>query len=359
MVEPVADRHVAVLSRDWGASGSEAGFVARGVAGALSRHFLVDVLLPGIPGPASADGAFDPHHVGSGPGAGTWPVAGEATWPDVPAPHLVVIDELDEVAGALSRQMAPGTPTVHFASGRSSPRPGDRRDVHRLVVSVGPGTGTAADHLVGLHVPINPMVAGRRHNALGETGYVLVLTDRDPASEDVPGNGGGRSQVPATNRAMTPPPLASWLAARFPSRLVVVVEDAVASVWRSRSLRGRLAVDTRTDLQRFMAHAQIVVDLRPGIYVARECVEALRFGVPVVVPDGTVAADLAAAGGGLWFRDEAELLGAVDALDDPVRRRALGEQGRAVANDRYGAPGRFVARVGDALDQIQAAAGPS
>ncbi|MHB8219258.1 MAG: glycosyltransferase [Acidimicrobiales bacterium] len=356
MHDPAGSRRIAVLSRDWGRSGSEAGFVARNVAGALSRHAPVDVLVPGAPGPAFPDGAFDPYPVGSGPGAGTWPAEREVVRPDILAPHLVVTDALDDRAGALSRRLAPEAPTVFLAPGRPSPPPRDGIGVHRLTVSVNPRSGIATDHHVGLHVPVNPMAAERRHNALGETGYVLVLTDRGPASEAVGGHRGGPPFVAATTRSETPTPLASWLASRFPSRLLVVVEDAVAWVWRLRSLRGHLAVDTRTDLQRFMAHARVVVDLRPGSYVARECVEALRFGVPVVVPDGTVAADLAAAGGGLWFRDVAELLGAVAALEDPACRTALGEQGRAVANDHYGDPDRFVSRVGDALVQIYATA---
>ena len=107
----------------------------------------------------------------------------------------------------------------------------------------------------------------------------------------------------------------------------MVVENAVASVWRARSLRGQITVDTRTDLWRLLAHARLTVDLAPGPLVARECVESLLYGVPVVVPAGTAGARLAALGGGLWFGDEAELIGCVEALDDQQLHGTLAEQG--------------------------------
>ncbi len=92
----------------------------------------------------------------------------------------------------------------------------------------------------------------------------------------------------------------------------------MASAWHYRSLRGSIRVDTRTDLWRLMAHARATIDLAPGKLLARECVESLRFGTPIVVPKGTVGALHAEAGGGLWFGDEAELIGCVDALSESV-----------------------------------------
>ena len=44
-------------------------------------------------------------------------------------------------------------------------------------------------------------------------------------------------------------------------------------------------MDTRMDLWRLVAHANVCIDLRPGSYIARECVEALRFGTPIIVPE--------------------------------------------------------------------------
>jgi hypothetical protein len=190
---------------------------------------------------------------------------------------------------------------------------------------------------IGLHVPVNPLAAERPHNALGFTDYLLVLTDR--------GGGARRAEDDVTGAGR-------WLAAAFPRHHLVVVESGAATVWRCRALRGVITVDSRTDLWRLMAHALAVIDLRPGPLVARECVEALRYGTPVIVPEGTAAARLAAAGGGLSFDDMDGLFGCVDQVDDASRRDTLSTEGRVQADARYGDADGFVARVGAALASV-------
>lgn len=175
------------------------------------------------------------------------------------------------------------------------------------------------------HVPVNPLASERGHVGFGFDEYLLVLTDRT-----------------ATSASTTPTPLAAWLASAFPRRHVVVVEDATASAWRSRTLRGQIHVDTRTDLQRLMAHAWAVVDLAPGYLIARECIEALRFGIPVVIPEDSAAATLARRGGGLLFDGIAGLIACVDVLENRTARDSLAQGARAVADEHHGDPGRFV-----------------
>jgi hypothetical protein len=325
---------IAVLSSAWGTH-EETAFVIRGLAAAASRIGPVDVLVPGPTGPSRPDGAFDLVGVGEPLPGSPWPAPDLASWPPHHTPSLVLADEAGPDLIALLAQLAPGVPVAVIATGPLGLEGVDS------VLSVGAGAGaggtgrvgdssgggggakpaldsdrTPAVHQVGLHVPVNPLASTHRHNGLGFTGYVLVLSDRGPTEAD----------------PQTPTPLAAWLVARFPRRHVVVVEQAVASVWRSRSLRGRVAIDTRTDLWRLVAHAQVVVDLSPGPLVARECVESLRYGIPIVAPAGTAAADLAALGGGLWYHDVAELLGCVDAFGESDLRDTLGEQGRIVAD---------------------------
>jgi hypothetical protein len=70
-------------------------------------------------------------------------------------------------------------------------------------------------------------------------------------------------------------------------------------------------VHSRTDLWRLVAHARVMVDLRPGPIIGRECVEALRFGTPIVVPARSVAAEHAQSGGGRTYDDVGGLLEAV------------------------------------------------
>ena len=88
-----------------------------------------------------------------------------------------------------------------------------------------------------------------------------------------------------------------------------------------------------------MAHAAVVVDLTPGTLVARECVEALRFGTPIVVPAGTTGAEHTRGGGGLCYDGVASLLDAVDRLGVPARRQEVASRGRRLAERRAsGAP---------------------
>ncbi len=365
---------IALLSSAWGRH-DETAFVIRGLAGAASRTGTVDVLVPGPAGPSRPDGAFDLMGIGEPSPGSLWPSPDAASWPVPRTPSLVLADTAGPDLLALLDQSAPGIPVAVLASGpvvvdgvggvggatggiggatgrvdavlcvgaaaqgAATGRVGGATGrVGGATPALGSDRGVAV-HQVGLHVPVNPLASAHRHNGLGFTGYVLVLSDRGPSTADPD----------------TPTPLAAWIVARFPRRHVVVVEQAVASVWRSRSLRGRVAVDTRTDLWRLVAHAQVVVDLCPGPLVARECVESMRYGIPVVVPAGTAAADLAALGGGLWYHDVAELLGCVEAFADSDLRDTLGEQGRAVADDLYGDPGRFVDRVAAATRAITAA----
>jgi hypothetical protein len=319
---------VAVLCSTWGADHDETAFVLRGVAAALSRLATVQVLAPGPVTRARADGAFEVTCVGGGATAERWPSTDATTWPTTGPMALAVVDGDDAGAASLLGTFASDLPVVRIVSG--GPAAG-----HDRWLSVGAGRPEGStDGCIGLHVPAARLAAARRHVGIGFTDYVLVLGDRGPNAA----------------AADTPTPLASWLAARFASRHVVVVENGVASVWRARSLRGSITVDTRTDLWRLLAHARVTVDLSPGPLIARECVESLLYGVPVVAPAGTAGARLAALGGGLWFDDPAGLLGCVGALDDRVVRDTLGEQGRAVASAWYGDPAGFVRRVADALN---------
>jgi glycosyltransferase involved in cell wall biosynthesis len=104
---------------------------------------------------------------------------------------------------------------------------------------------------------------------------------------------------------------------------------------------------SRTNLWRLLRHAEICIDLRPPGIVARETLESLLLGTPVVVPEGTVAAEWAErSNGGLWYRDYRELFDAAKAiLDHPSLRARLGRQGRGWARMVHGNQGRFEGQV--------------
>jgi hypothetical protein len=185
---------------------------------------------------------------------------------------------------------------------------------------------------LGVFVPVNPLAAAHRHNGLGFTGYLLVL--------------GQRVGVP---RAEPPDPSVAWLTARFPDAYVVVIEHAVATVWKGRSLRGAVSVATRTDLWRLMAHARVTIDLRPGEVIGRECIESLRFGTPIIAPVSGVGSAHARAGGGLTYAQMPELLANVESLEDDRLRRHLSTAGKEYADRLFGDHARMTDRLGRQL----------
>ncbi|MGH8987685.1 MAG: hypothetical protein ACRDXC_03685 [Acidimicrobiales bacterium] len=318
---------VAVFSSSWTeAPRSELAAAVRSIAGALTRLAEVDVFVPGT-GQPFGDGAFD-----------VTPISERD--PPRRSYTAAVVEPYPGGAAAMARPVAspaPGTPV--FAVG-AAPTPVDGiLDVGLDCVDAGGGGARCRSgvdpevHRVGLYARVHPGARSRRHYGLGDVPeYLLVLGDR----QIVP------AQCSPTDRVR-------WLLARFARRHVVVLEGGVARAWRSRSCVAEFDVHTRMDLWILMAQAWAVVDLLPGDLYARECVEALRLGVPVVVPDGGAAARLARAGGGLRFASTADLLACVDALFDPAARASLGAAGRQATDRWYGDPHAFVARLGGAL----------
>src|SRR5208283_39594 len=104
---------------------------------------------------------------------------------------------------------------------------------------------------------------------------------------------------------------------------------------------------SRPNLWRLLRNAVACLDLRPQGIVGRETLESLLLGTPVVVPEGTVAAEHAErSNGGLWYRDFQELFDAGKAIvDDPSLRQRLGAQGREWAAEVHGDQRRFSEQV--------------
>jgi hypothetical protein len=322
-VRDAARGPVVVMSRQWKEPDHELSFAVRAIAGAASRGGPVTVIVPGSnPGP-EPDGAFDIVSIGSGT---------EGGWPDhteeilgrhVPDDSVFVVDELTPETDALIRRLG-GSPRVCALSGPA----GHQGEITLSVVRTDEDAG---DRFVGLHIPVNPLAGAHRHNGFGFVGYLLVLSGRTGHHED-------------------PPDAAAWLTAGNHDANVVVIEDATASVWRGRALRGKTSIDSRTDLWRLIAHAHVCIDLAPGPLVARECVESLRFGTPIIVPeDAPAAAAHAVAGGGLVYRDMADLLLQVGRCESESVRARLSGDGREYADTLYGDPNLFCDRVFRAL----------
>jgi hypothetical protein len=302
----VAEPGTLVVGTHWHEP-NELAYVTRCVAAAASRCGPVVVLAPGASGP---DGAFDLSSLDTGrcdPAA-------------LPRRCTVFVD--DDTTPAVEALIDGTEPRAVY---RLSGEP--RRDDWRPVILTGDGTGDAPGGTrLTVHVPVHPLAARERHHGFGFTGYQLVLSDRRDASRD------------------DPPDAARWLTAAFPDDHVVVVEDGTAAAWRGRALRGVVSVDTRMDLWRLVAHACVCVDLGPGHQIARECIESLRYGTPIVVPaDSGPAARHARAAGGSTFENPSGLIDAVGALRAPPA--ALSAAGQRYADEHYGDSSTLVAQV--------------
>jgi len=309
----MTESRTVIVATHWHDRRSELTFVTRAVAGAASRCGPVSVLVPGPADRVQPDGAFDLQ--GMGDGAELLRRADA-----VPADCTVVVDELTPV---IAQQLTRIGPRRVLAISGGIEGFGPAWEPLRLV----PGDDEHASSTVGVHVPVNPLAGLHRHHGFGFTGYQLVLSGRS-------GGAGG------------PPPAVAWLSGAFHETDVVVVQDAVASAWRGRALRGRVSVDTRMDLWRLVAHAEVCIDLDPGAYLARECVEALRFGTPIVVPEHSgPAAVHAHAGGGSTFGDPGELIGAAEKMRSEANRAAASAAGRRYADSHFGDPGALVTRM--------------
>ena len=345
MAEQSADGRVLLFTSTWDGAETEQSFVMRGLAGATSRRRPVDVVTPGPDRSPRPDGLFDVHQIGTARRADHgWPRPGDARRPAVPPPGLTLVHADDDGAIALARRFAPDAPVIALAGATGTVPLADAilsvtRDRRDALAEANPEVASQV-YDTGLHVPVNPFVTTRPHSGVGFVDYLLVLTDRVG-----PLDGGGTD----------PTPWVAWLAARFPRQHTMVIENAVATVWQWRSRRGSIAVETRTDLWRLFAHARAVIDLRPGTLVARECVEALRVGTPIVAPSGSVGAEQGAAGGGLAFTDVDGLLRAVASLDDHAVRDSLGRKGQSVADDSYGRPDQLVDRMAHILSSVERA----
>jgi hypothetical protein len=301
---------VVFLARHWHVPRSEVAFVTRTLAAATSRIRPVTVVAPGAEGDTMPDGAFD--LVGAGEDDAWRLPAG------LPADPAVIVDEVTPAVAALLAHIEPTA--VWFLSSAAAPNSSWRR------IAAAGGGEAAID--VGMHVPVNRLAEQQRHHGFGFVGYQLVLLGDVETVTDEPA------------RAV------EELGASFPDDDIVAVGGGRARVWRGSVLRGEVSVDTRMDLWRLLAHAVFVVDLAPGDSLARECVEALRFGTPIVVPASSPAAtEHALATGGAVFDDVEGLITGTSTLRRESERTRTSARGRLYADERYGRPLALVERM--------------
>jgi hypothetical protein len=183
---------------------------------------------------------------------------------------------------------------------------------------------------VGLPLAVNPSVGAEPEpHAGGDRDYLLVIL--------------GKPFWPQGSTAW-----ADLLRMRFPARRVAVSASDALVVYKPDSVvHESPGMKGASDLMRLMAWAYLTVDMRPGSLFARQSLQSLMYGTPIVVPEGSRAQEHAETGsGGLWFDGPGELVWCIEAMLDPEVHAALGSQGGRYAHDRYGSTDSFVDRVG-------------
>ena len=369
---------VAVLAPQWGRS-TERGSITRQVAGALACSTEVHVLTTeGNAARTVRDGVFTVHRLGTAVDdraelrrdlvltavaasipAGSRPGGHELDdlldrqlvepWAPAAAaldeihPDLVVLADHRNVGGlaALERH-DPGLPAVLLALAGDDislafPHfdPVVERAAHVLTVteterlSVADGFDRQATvHRIGAPLAANASAYSEPNTWVGDTHYVLVLTDQD-SEDDHPQN-----------------ELARLIRLRFSDRPVGISHSDAFIAWHEGRRNSGWPIERSSDLARLLAFAAVTVDLRRPELYGRSVVESLLYGTPVVVPENSRAREHAQRGrGGLWFADPAELLWCVESLLDDATNRTVRTQGRAYAEAEYGSTDRFIDRV--------------
>ena len=190
-----------------------------------------------------------------------------------------------------------------------------------------------AVHRIGAPLAVNPSARTEPNPWVGDSGYVLVLTDATRSHEKA---GGFEAEHE----------LARLIRFRFPDRPVGVSHPDAFCVWQNGQVSDGWPIERSSDLARLFAFARLTVDFRPGSLFARRQIESLLYGAPIVVPHDRRAAEHARrSGAGLWFDDPADLINGVDALFDPTVHDTFVGRGRAYAEEHYGSTSRFVDRV--------------
>ena len=369
---------VAIVTRFWGETQNEAAAATRLLAGALARHADVAVVQLDEAGRATyADSVFEVHRVpvrganrrrsallraalaGRVDPSGLPAAAAallrryEGRAPDVLgtldaiAPDAVVLAGVHQpwdvaTLGVPGDGRRPRVVTIPFLNaGRPLPaevarlvapadlvgtvHPGERAPLVSLAPERAPDI-VPVDLAIGVnrHATADPLVGVA---AYGE--YVLVVR-RFPA--------GGPRLVRAVRAEMLPPILHG-----------LSVAEVDGETWRICNAHNTAVLPvnpSHVNFARLVARARATIDVRPPGPVGAIAIESMLLGVPVVVPgDSAAQAHVAAASGGLWYRDVGELFDAVRVLVSSPIGATLARQGRAYAQAKHGDNDAFVART--------------
>ena len=114
--------------------------------------------------------------------------------------------------------------------------------------------------------------------------------------------------------------------------------------------------DSRFDVWRWSCRALAVLDPEPGKLLAREVLEGMMYGTPVVTPfrPGAALEHAQAGSAGLWYRTRGELEAVITALLDVETRDPLATQARLYADTTYRDTEAYLKSVGQLLEELVA-----
>jgi len=198
---------------------------------------------------------------------------------------------------------------------------------------------------VGSWLGVNPFVL-REPSLVAETRSYVVLTNGEPEAGLLFQGAWGLGRSTGTEELGQ---LGAWLAAGLEDRSGVVVVGPREVVLHRAGQQPRPfpGVRSRADLQRLLAHASCLVIGEPGPVLGQSALEALRLGVPVVAPAGSLeAAHIEDSVGGLVLRCPGEELEACCwMVAEPELAARLGAAGARWAARVCGDPAAFHERV--------------
>ncbi len=369
---------VAIVTRYWGESQNEAVTATRLIAGALACRADVAVVQLGTAGHATyADSVFEVHRV---PVRGANPrrsallreaLAGHVGPSGLPAAAVDLLDRYEGEATEVIGSLEAIAPDAIVIAGFHQPwdletlgRPGDTgrtrvvaipflsdgrplpSEIARLVDHADRiGTVHPGEHpaLVALapqrqrdFIPVELAIGVNRHAmadplvGVAAYGDYVLLVRRFPS--------GSPRLARAVNAEILPPILEG-----------LSVAEVDGETWRICDAYNAAALPvnpSHVNFSRLIARARATIDVRPPGPVGALALESMLLGVPVIVPDDSAArAHVAAANGGLWYRNVGELLDAVRVvLNDRIGAK-LAAQGRAYAQARHGDNDAFVSRT--------------
>lgn len=116
--------------------------------------------------------------------------------------------------------------------------------------------------------------------------------------------------------------------------------------------------ESRFDVWRWCCRALAVLDPDPGKLLAREVLEAMMYGTPVVTPfrPGAALEHAQAGSAGLWYRTRGELEAVLAALLDEQVRTPLGLQAKSYADANYRDTEGYLQGVRELLEEVTAVA---